>query len=464
MKNLYFQRLKKFFEVRPSAEVIRLIATKQNNITDITLIIGFFMWPIWIAFDYLFAPEVWKNILPIRILGALVFILTYLYRNKLSFEQKQEAIFWSISLALGYMFALIDKESMPTYFTGFTFTTAFMFQTFHINRRKNLVYFLSTLSIFFVAYFFNRHSFLEILGGGGFATLTILLLMVFIADSNYRNNINSAEKTILIQEQKQDIENKNRAITESLTYAKRIQMSILPDDESIRKNFTSMFVIYKPCDIVSGDFYWFVQNQDKIIIAVADCTGHGVPGAFMTLINNNLLNQVIKENKIHEPHKVLQYVREKLITTLNTYQKNEYIKDGMDISLISIDKNTLSIQFSGANRPLWIIRHETKSQIEEIKGDKVFIGYDEQWESKELHVWESVLKKKDRIYLFTDGIVDQFGGDKDKKFGIGRLKETLIQTAEQPLEIQKNNLKEVLTKWQGSNPQTDDMCIIGIEV
>ncbi|MCS6795341.1 MAG: SpoIIE family protein phosphatase [Raineya sp.] len=457
--------MKKYFEAdHYASQVAQLIENKQNRILEMILFVGAFLWLIWIFFDYWFAPEKWLQILPFRLMGSLAFFLAYFFKRKLNFKQKQNIAFSTVNISLAYMFAIIDKSNFPTYFTGFTFTTAIIYQTFHISRKLNFIYSFSILGVFLIAYIFNEYTFVEILGGGGFATLSILFLMAFIAENNRQADIDFFQNTLLIQQQKQDIESKNKSITESITYAKRIQMSILPNEEAVRKSFSDVFIIYKPKDIVSGDFYWFAESKDKIVIAVADCTGHGVPGAFMTLINNNFLNQIIKEQQIFEPHRALQCVREKVILSLNTYQERDYIKDGMDISLLSIDKTTFEVQFAGANRPLWVLRDETLSQIEEIKGDKLFIGYDDDWQSKNFQKQEFFLNKGDRIYLFTDGITDQFGGEKNRKFGQSRLKQVLLETAYQPLKIQKIILEDALQRWQGANQQTDDMCMVGIEI
>lgn len=182
------------------------------------------------------------------------------------------------------------------------------------------------------------------------------------------------------------------------------------------------------------------------------------------MINNNFLNQVIKEQQILDPSKALTSVREKVIYTLNPHQNETYIKDGMDISLLSIDTKTFSVEFSGANRPLWVMRGDTIEQLEEIQGDKIFIGYDEDWQNKNFHKKEFTLNKGDRIYLFTDGITDQFGGEKDKKFGKNNLKQLLHQNFYQPMRIQKYIIEETLTQWQGNNPQTDDICVVGIQI
>lgn len=460
-----FRKWQKYFELTPyTPQVVSLVENKQNRILDVILFLGGWVWFVWILFDYLFAPDVWQKILPIRFIGATTFFLAYFYKRKLTFEQRQDITFVAINAALAYMFAIVHKSSFPTYFTGFTFTTAIMYQTFHISRKRNLIYALGILAVFGVAYIFNEYTFIEILGGGGFATLSILFLMIFIAENNRKSDVEFFEKSLIIQQQKQDIEHKNKSITESITYAKRIQMSILPNEEAIRKSFQDVYIIYKPKDIVSGDFYWFAENADKIIVAVADCTGHGVPGAFMTLINNNFLNQVIKEQQILEPSKALEFVREKVILTLNTYQSKDCIKDGMDISLLSIDKKSFLVEFAGANRPLWVLRDETMGQIEEIKGDKLSIGYDDEWQNKNFHKKEFYLNKCDRLYLFTDGITDQFGGEKERKFGQNRLKQLLVETAYQPMKIQKLIVDEALQKWQGLNYQTDDICMVGIQI
>lgn len=265
-------------------------------------------------------------------------------------------------------------------------------------------------------------------------------------------------QAIEINFQKKVMEEKNKSITDSINYAKLIQEAILPSKEIKDKLFSDMFMLFQPKDIVSGDFYWFTEKNGKKIIATVDCTGHGVPGAFMCMIGNALLNEIINENGITTPNEILRLLREKIIFSLK--QREGENKDGMDISILSFDAITNTVEFAGANNPLWLIR---KGIIEEVKADKQPIGL-HYGEAKPFNNHVIELQKEDSLYIFTDGYADQFGGIDGKKFKYKKLQNLLLSIQDQHMVEQGVILNEKINGWKGNLEQVDDILIIGVRI
>jgi serine phosphatase RsbU (regulator of sigma subunit) len=285
----------------------------------------------------------------------------------------------------------------------------------------------------------------------------ILIVLAFILILYF----NSRKQNGIISQQKMIVEEKQKEILDSITYAKRIQAAILPSAESFAKMFPRSFIVYKPKDIVAGDFYWVQRANGRLFVAAADCTGHGVPGAMVSVICNNGLNRSVREYGITEPGKLLDKTREIVLDELS--KNHEDVKDGMDISVISFPENLsgeeINIQWSGANNPLWIVRNGT---IVEIDPDKQPIGkYDH---PKPFSNHHAKLVRGDFIYIFTDGFQDQFGGDKGKKLKARNLKQLLLSIYTEKPEVQKNKLEEFFEKWKGALEQIDDVCLIGVGV
>lgn len=250
---------------------------------------------------------------------------------------------------------------------------------------------------------------------------------------------------------------RNKEITDSITYAERIQKAILPTEELIKKYLPDSFIMYKPKDIVAGDFYWFERIGNINFIAAADCTGHGVPGAMVSVVCSNALNRAINEFGITETGKILDKARE---LVLETFEKsNEEIKDGMDISLCSINTETNELCWSGANNSLWYIHNNC---LGEIKAHKQSVGKTDQPESFPTHRF--CLDKGDVVYLVTDGFADQFGGEKGKKYKRRQLEKLLVDTHLGSMEDQKQKLEAELNDWKGNLEQVDDITIIGVRL
>lgn len=288
----------------------------------------------------------------------------------------------------------------------------------------------------------------------------------------------------VITKQSEVIQETNRQITDSINYAKRIQRKILPSDKRLKELLQHYFLVYLPKDIVSGDFYWVNEIDDRILFCVADATGHGVPGAIMSVIGNSLFNDAIDIKQLSKPSQILQSARHGIIETLKQNFEPGSQFDGMDAAMCSYNRASRKLQFSGANNPV-IIVSAIKNQISvtsesssyelepllqdeqnalfEIQGDKLPIALFNR-ESKDFSNYEIQLNEGDTIYLFSDGYRDQFGGEREKKYGYKRFKELLLNIAALPLEQQQENLEQELSDWKKFTEQIDDICILGLSI
>ena len=279
----------------------------------------------------------------------------------------------------------------------------------------------------------------------------------------------------LVMDQKEKIEEVNKELTDSIHYARYIQSAILPQEDLRWKLLSEHFILFKPKNIVSGDFYWITKVEERTIIAAADCTGHGVPGAFMSMLGISFLNDIVNKEYITHSGVILRRLRKEVINALQ--QKGEYgeQRDGMDIALCSIDFENLDLQFSGANNPLYLIRDKEKEPVKEaiifensevnlyeIKGDKMPIAFHDRMNKYQMN--EIKLMKGDCLYMFSDGFPDQFGGEKGKKFKYKPFRELLLANAKKPMQQQIDMLDKTLKKWQGNFDQVDDILVIGIKV
>ena len=267
-------------------------------------------------------------------------------------------------------------------------------------------------------------------------------------------------RTAEVMMQKEIVETQNKEIKDSILYAKRIQEAILPSQDEISKAFPDSFVLFKPRDIVSGDFYWFSEKHGKLVIAVADCTGHGVPGAFMSMIGNTLLNEIVNEKEVIEPYHILFQLRENIMKCLKQTGAEGENKDGMDIALCVFDRTNLHLEFAGANNPLYLISEE---ELLEIKGDKQPIGV-YAGETKPFTNHLKVLKKGDCIYIASDGYADQFGGTNGKKFKYKQMKDLLVSSKNMSMQEQKIVLENNIEQWRGDLEQVDDILMLGIRI
>lgn len=295
----------------------------------------------------------------------------------------------------------------------------------------------------------------------------VLFLAVFIFRS-YRQkrtaNIELKDKSELIEKQKSLVEEKNKKITDSINYAKRIQHAIIPSKESIHAFFSDSFILFKPKDIVSGDFYWCTEIASEkghdILLACVDCTGHGVPGALMSMMGYNLLEQVVKEHHVYQPSLVLDALDRLVLKSL--YQKEEQgvLKNAMDISLCRIDFKNMVLEYAGAHTPLFIIKNGV---LTELKGDRRTVGSSGKLGTIFTHHTIKI-QKGDCVYMFSDGFVDQKGGNEPTKFFLKPFKELLLSVHLESMNAQMTMLEDVFVKWKKGYEQTDDVLIIGIRI
>jgi serine phosphatase RsbU (regulator of sigma subunit) len=260
------------------------------------------------------------------------------------------------------------------------------------------------------------------------------------------------EKNTVLEDQKKEIE-------DSIRYARRIQSAVIPSEEFCQEIFPESFVLFKPLNIVSGDFYWISRLGHRIIYTAADCTGHGVPGAFMSMLGVAFLNEIVNKDNVTAPDQILNHLREKVIQALQQQGVSGEARDGMDISLISIDTHAGILEYAGAYNPLVMIRN---GEIFETPGDKMPIGFYEIMNGFRKH--EIKVEKGDVFYMYSDGYEDQFGGPEGKKIKSRRLKSLLQEICYYPMEKQKEMLEKNFEEWKGDLPQIDDVVMIGIAI
>jgi len=290
-----------------------------------------------------------------------------------------------------------------------------------------------------------------------------LVVLVYIIVTQYTKYLRGVIKlkTKEIRRQKEIVEHKNEEIMDSIKYAKRIQTALLPPEEILDKSQIEHFILFKPRDIVSGDFYWFRDIGDFVVIVAADCTGHGVPGAFVSMLGMAFLNEIAVQ--IHEvkANDILNKLRAQVIKSLRQKGQEGDSKDGMDLALYVIDRKNMKLQFAGANNPLVLIRN---GEIIQVKGDRMPIGYHiimDDFKNNELDI-----EKGDMLYTFSDGYQDQFGGEKGSKFMIKKMKRLMVEKCELPVEEQRKFFDETIEEWKkvGKEEQVDDILLIGVRI
>lgn len=286
-----------------------------------------------------------------------------------------------------------------------------------------------------------------------FLAIACILLLSVLLFLIYRYNKEKKKTYILLKE-------KNKKIIDSINYASRIQESILPSDAEIKKQLPQSFIYFQPRDAVSGDFYWLSTIKEKTIIACVDCTGHGVPGAFMSLIGNTLLNAIINEKRIINASLILKRLHLEVLKALHQSNERVQSRDGMEMSLCVIDNKTNTIEFAGAMNPLYIVKDNIVTVIKpDIKG---IGGVSSQIIETEFTNQIIPIQKNMSIYMFTDGYMDQFGGPENKKFNIPNFKKLLLGIQSMDMSEQKSAIEQTIQKWQGDSKQVDDMLVIGI--
>jgi len=300
--------------------------------------------------------------------------------------------------------------------------------------------------------------------------LALIIVFYVVYSLNQKKKINK-----ILNTQNEIIAEKNKDITDSINYAQRLQGAILPEMSILNKHYES-FIYYQPKDIVSGDFYWLKEMGDKIYFSVVDCTGHGVPGAFMSIIGYNSLNRIVEDFNVVKPGDILDELNIQVNKVLGTQEnKGLTIRDGMDISICCINRETKILEYAGANNSLYLLRKSQNESLDlettmeeygicfyEIKSNKMPIGGGDNTKNYQTHTIK--LNKEDTIYLFSDGFADQFGGPKGKKFMYKNFKKLLLSIQKNSIENQLKELDKTMVKWKGELSQLDDICVMGVKI
>ncbi len=304
----------------------------------------------------------------------------------------------------------------------------------------------------------------------------IAFILFKLRDKRLKKAKNELER--LVEERTAALKHKEQEVMDSIRYALRIQLSIIPTQQHVKSLLPKSMIYYRPKDIVSGDFYWVDEAEDKVFFAAVDCTGHGVPGAMMSVIGLKLLNQAIQDKKLVVPSDIIQYIDAGVNDTLRQSYDPNAVKDGMDLALCRLDYKTLTLQYAGVFNSLWILRKNVSStyavntdrelfygnDLLEIKADKCYIGNNKDGVADTFTNHTIQLQKDDCIYIFTDGYADQFGGPKGKKFKYNKFKDVLVESAHLPIDDQYNMLNKVFIDWKGSQEQVDDVLVIGVKI
>jgi serine phosphatase RsbU (regulator of sigma subunit) len=451
--------------------------------------IGLILNLVFAANDYLNSPTYFIDFLNLRVTVSTLMLLIVVFKNK--FIEYPELIVLipviAITIENAFMYSLLEGDEFKKH--TIAYIALFLASGMFIIWQRIYSYIFVIISIIVNIVFFNLNSQLpinEILINGGLLTLTIALLSCLqielrsnLTKKEIEARLELAKNNHKLSLQNEIIEKKNKDIKDSLDYAKTIQEATLPIIELKQKLFSDSFILFKPKDIVSGDFYWFAEKDGKRIIAACDCTGHGVPGALMSMIGMNILNHIVNEKGLTAPNEILNNLHIEVRKALKQDTRFN-AKDGMDIAVVTFYSET-DIEFAGARRPLWVIsknnnptattieikeekeKNSLNSSITEIKGDKFAIGGIQNEVERKFTTHKLSVNKGDCIYIFSDGFADQFS-ELYEKLMISRFKELVISIQSKPIEDQKTFLNNYIKRWQGTHVQIDDILVIGIRV
>lgn len=427
--------------------------------------------PIWTYSDYLMIPNRFLEFMSIRLSVSIITVLAILFRKKLKISPELLIFipFLGITLQSAYIHSQVELIHFAKKIYGYNILyigagMVILWRPIY----SFVVISMSILAHIFTIYFFASFTLNDALINGGLLSITIGFFSIFLIYtrnklivSNTKAKVdleNSQQETI---KQKNLVELKNTEIMESITYAKRIQEAVLPSTSIMSDYFKNSFILYLPKDVVSGDFYWVANVDNKLIFAAADCTGHGVPGAFLSLIGNQLLNKIVIDNKITQPDKVLDYLKKGVVQTLQQNTDGEERKEGMDIALCVIDKENQTLEYAGAYNPCYIVRN---NKLQEYKADRMPVGVYFKKQGNPFQLNTIQLRPDDTLYIFTDGFADQFGGPKNKKYKYRPFRQFLMHIHERPMNEQRDALVTEFNNWRKDNEQVDDVLIIGVKI
>jgi sigma-B regulation protein RsbU (phosphoserine phosphatase) len=442
----------------------------------IVLWVALILNPVWAIGDYFTIPVHFVDFFVFRMTVSVACVITLIYREK--FIDKPWVLafipFLGIAIQNGFMYSVMNVVELEKH--TFAFIALFIGAGMFVLWKRIYSIIIVLLTIVFSIIFFIAWSPLqlgEILINGGMLTATVSIFTIVLIQTRTSLTKKEIISRLALEESYKElahknfiIEENNKDIRDSINYAKRIQQAILPRIEHIDTVLPNFFIHFQPKDIVSGDFYWQAQvktspldgspGENIVVVAAVDCTGHGVPGALMSIIGSTILNQTITSSAVNSPGEALDYLNKELNNSLKD------IRDGMDMSLVAINFKKMILQYAGANNPIYIFRNKV---LTELKPDKQAIGNDaDHKHDKKFTNQIFNLEKNDTIYLFTDGYADQFGGPKGKKFGYRNFQSLLLEISELPMSEQKTRIQQAHLDWRGKLDQVDDICIIGIKI
>lgn len=428
--------------------------------------------PVFALTDYINIPGHWQQLLAIRLIVCAITLTTLWLRKQYHFPSYIIVLvpFLLISLQNAYTYSLIGNDVLLGH--SLNFMALLVGGAMFILWQWTYSVAVIILSALATAFFLNFNSAIsadQFFVKGGLLLIAVGVFMIILIKARYDLTVKEIkarlalkESNEALEEQKAIVESKNEKITDSIRYAKRIQDSILGHQSRIDAWFSESMVFFKPKDILSGDFYWFYENiEDNIkIVIAADCTGHGVPAAMMTVLGNSILNEIIIQRKIYAPDVILHELDQRIIETFNNEIAGGHkVNDGMDVSILCF--NGEAIMFAAAKNPLCIIQDQ---KLIVIPGSKFPVGSTQYKREKtfEKHVLD--VRKGSRLFIYTDGYQDQFGGIKNQKFLSGRFRELLLNSSQKAMVDQRSLLDATFEDWRGTGKQTDDILVIGIQV
>lgn len=401
-------------------------------------------------------------------LSALVTATSFLYITVSVFfirKKKYKLVFHS-TMCYGLVFvAAVTALDGSWNYSYYYFIFIPIASNILLDNKREIVFYLVLSIIFLICsvYLLRIYPSYNSIGASnnllGYPNIIFAALLIYAAVRLFKNENLLYSQSIEIQNER--LEEKNREIVDSINYAKRIQNTLLKSDTLFENNLPEYFILYKPKAVVSGDFYWGTKVSDtNFLLLTGDCTGHGVPGAFMSLLNISILREVVLMQNVSRPDQILNLQRKTIISALNPDDSTDQSRDGMDCVLCSFDFISKKLYFSCANNPIWIYRDD---EIIAFKRDKQPIGL-HIGEHKDYMLQSFDLKVGDIVYTFTDGYADQFGGPKGKKYKFGQLKKQLILISKESMSQQKSILENTFESWRGSMEQVDDVLVIGIKI
>lgn len=453
----------------PDNEVKEAFYKSTERFHIIACWVGIVLNLIWFISDYFVVPDYWLPFLIFRITisGITVFALILKQRLKISIYFCVFVLVLGISIQNAYMWSVMDLAHLQKH--TFAYIALFIGVGMLVlwDIKLSIIILIATIISNIIFYKINSTLTIdEFLINGGLLTLSVAVFCVFLIRTRCRYILNEIRIRLELVKSKEIIEEKHeevllqkKEITDSINYARSIQRAFIPTEEQFNSYFKDSFVYFKPKDIVSGDFYWAYQKDNLLFYATADCTGHGVPGGFMTMLGLSFLDDIIESKATTNPASALNLIRDKIVNTLKQSGNIGENKDGMDIAICCIDKTKNELTYSSANNSLYMIRD---NELTIYKGDKQPCGF--YHENKPFTAHTISLNPNDCIYTFTDGFADQFGGPKGKKFRYKQFEEILLNNVNDSFSVQKNKLSSAFESWKGDLEQVDDILVIGIKI